>query len=64
MDGQLSFDDLKNMIENIVDTRSIGNLISGLWSMMTSNPLFSFYIGVGVVCALCWLFKMFRWTAH
>lgn len=63
-DGQMSFDDLNNLIENIVDVKAIGNLLSNVWSFMTSNPLLVFYISIGVISALCWLFKMFRWTAR
>ena len=63
-DGQMSFDDLNNLIENIVDVKSIGTLLSNVWSFMTSNPLLTFYISIGVISALCWLFHMLRRTAR
>lgn len=63
-DGQMSFDDLNNLIENIVDVKSIGTLLSNVWSFMTSNPLLTFYISIGVISVLCWLFRMHKWTAR
>ena len=63
-DGQMSFDDLNNLIENIVDVKAIGNLLSSLWSFMTSNPLLTFYISIGAIFVLCWLFRMHKWTAR
>ena len=63
-DGQMSFDDLNNLIENIVDVKSIGTLLSNVWSFMTSNPLLVFYISISVISVLCWLFRMHKWTAR
>lgn len=51
-------------VTSLVDVQGITSLLSSVFSFMTSNPLLSFYIGVGVISAVCYIFRRLRKTSH
>lgn len=51
-------------VTSLVDVHGITSLLSSVFSFMTSNPLLSFYIGVGVISAVCYIFRRLRKTSH
>ena len=51
-------------VTSLVDVEGITSLLSSVFSFMTSNPLLSFYIGVGVISAVCYIFRRLRKTSH
>ena len=51
-------------VTSLVDVDGITSLLSSVFSFMTSNPLLSFYIGVGVISAVCYIFRRLRKTSH
>ena len=51
-------------VTSLVDVQGITSLLSSVFSFMTSNPLLSFYIGVGVISAVCYIFRRLGRTSH
>ena len=51
-------------VTSLVDVQGITSLLSSVFSFMTSNPPLSFDIGVGVISAVCYIFRRLRKTSH